>query len=62
MSCKEFWLITYYGGDYFGEEATKMSPGEWRIDAMKFNDGPYLIINAERLSQEEFDQLEGNIG
>ncbi len=65
MTEENYWLISYYCVNHtahFGECAHKGSIGQWRVDCLKYADGPYVLLSAHALTKKEFDQLDGVIG
>lgn len=60
---KDWWYITYYcvnHTSHYGVTATKLSPAVWSVHASrKHEDGPYIILYAEKCSKDEADYING---
>jgi len=61
-----YWLVTYEHQGQLGEEVWRGSLGKWRLDALRLEEraqsGPYFLVNAVTISEDEYYQLEHKIG
>ena len=59
-----YWYITYIcpnATNKYGVKATiEASPAQWSIQmSNQFDDGPYIVLYAERISKEQYDYING---
>jgi len=62
------WFISYaatnggIGNLHYGNCVTEKSPAQWAFDLHEdenIKDGPYVILYAEKISEQEFDRQDG---
>lgn len=58
------WLIIYQcsGTAAMQEMAYHGTLGQWRINTLKYKDGPYILLAAHKITPAEFEKLNGKIG
>lgn len=57
-----YWLISYSFQESYFETTHIGSPSEWREEKFQYKDGPYVLLNAQALSSDEYEALDGVIG
>lgn len=61
---KQYWFISYCcrqrgkNDAFFAIDAIDKSPAEWAMEAtLKYEDGPYCIVYAEKLSKTQYEDF-----
>lgn len=60
---KDYWYISYYCPNStakFGVTTTRISPAVWSVQtSMKLEDGPYIVLYAEKCDIDVYELVKG---